>query len=170
MGYSLNITCFLFPFASSKPLRGVIVADNLTPLLKSESQTELLTLKWETGHARDLDNQWNFCHFMSGLNLNCWPDSIRLRFSLTFSRLLQNSLANSIVRSCSPSTEASSQCDSPPWITFLTLADLWPCLDVCSKAYLICSGHHTASSKLMMEKHCWKETINGVLPALFDTF
>lgn len=72
MGYSLNSTCFLFPVASSKPLGGwVTVADNLTPLLKSESQTELLTLKWETGHARDLDNQWNFCHCMSGLNLNC---------------------------------------------------------------------------------------------------
>ena len=45
MGYSLNSTCFLFPVASSKPLGGwVTVADNLTPLLKSESQTELLTL------------------------------------------------------------------------------------------------------------------------------
>lgn len=126
MGYILNSTCFLFPVASSKPLRGPTVADNLTPLSKSESQTELLTLKWETGHARDLDNQGNFCHCMSGLNLNCWPDSIRLRFSLTFSGLLQNSLANGIVRSCSRSTEASSQCDSPQWITFLTLADLWP--------------------------------------------
>lgn len=63
---------------------------------------------------------------MSGLNLNCWPDSIRLRFSLTFSRLLQSRLASGIVQSCSPSTEASSQCDSPQWITFLMLIDLWP--------------------------------------------
>lgn len=94
--------------------------------MKSESQTELLTLKWKTGHARDLDNRWGFCHCMSGLDLNCWPDSIRLRFSLMFSRLLQNSLANGIVRLFSLSTEASGQGDSPQWITFLPLTDCDP--------------------------------------------
>lgn len=48
---------------------GVTVVTNPSPLLKSKkSQATLLTLRWSPECARDLDNQWSFCHCVTDLD------------------------------------------------------------------------------------------------------